>query len=77
MNFIDAMREVCPKTTVVIEIMGALILLRKIFTFISRIYKLMLRKRKNLKKRYGANSWAFITGSSDGIGKALALSFAK
>lgn len=37
----------------------------------------LIRKRKNLKKRYGDKSWVFITGSSDGIGKALAFSFAK
>lgn len=36
-----------------------------------------MRKRKNLIKRYGSKSWVFITGSSDGIGKALAISLAK
>lgn len=60
----------------VIEIIGAIIILRKIWTLLSRLYKL-IRKRKDLKKRYGAGTWAFITGSSDGIGKALALSLAK
>ena len=66
MNFADGVSEVCPKTFTVLEIIGALILLRKIITLFSRIYKL-LRKRKDLKKRYGNNSWAFITGSSEGI----------
>ncbi len=47
-------------------------------------YKLVLRKKKNLKNRYGAHSWAFVTGSSEGtlcyisgIGKAFATAFAK
>jgi len=37
----------------------------------------MLRRRRNFAKRYGKNSWALVTGSSDGIGKAIALSLAK
>lgn len=41
------------------------------------VYKNCLRKRKNLKKRYGANSWALITGATDGIGKALAMDLAR
>jgi hypothetical protein len=72
-----------PKTTTVFQLIGALIIIKKLFSIFSKILKL-LRKRKNLKKRYGENSWVFITGSSDGIkyfiigiGKALALSFAK
>lgn len=65
MNFTDGVRSVCPKSFAVLEIIGALIILRKIITLFSRIYKL-LRKRKDLKKRYGNNSWAFITGSSEG-----------
>jgi 17beta-estradiol 17-dehydrogenase / very-long-chain 3-oxoacyl-CoA reductase len=36
-----------------------------------------MRKRKNLKKLYGNKTWAFVTGSSEGIGKAIALSLAK
>lgn len=63
MDFADSVRYLCPKTFLVLEIIGALIILRKIVTLLTRIYKL-LRKRKDLKKRYGANSWAFITGSS-------------
>jgi uncharacterized membrane protein HdeD (DUF308 family) len=68
-----------PKTTTVFQLIGVLIIIKKIFSILK-----LLRKRKNLKKRYGENSWVFITGSSDGIkyfiigiGKALALSFAK
>jgi 17beta-estradiol 17-dehydrogenase / very-long-chain 3-oxoacyl-CoA reductase len=35
------------------------------------IYKNFLRKRLNLKQRYGTNTWALITGATDGIGKAF------
>jgi hypothetical protein len=66
MNFADAFREIFPKTTTVFQILGALIIIKKLFSFFSKLLKL-IRKRKNLNKRYGENSWVFITGSSDGI----------
>jgi 17beta-estradiol 17-dehydrogenase / very-long-chain 3-oxoacyl-CoA reductase len=37
----------------------------------------MLKTNPNLVKRYGAKSYVVITGSTDGIGKALAFEFAK
>lgn len=46
-----------------------------------RLYQLirvhLLLKELDLVGRYGKNSWVLITASSDGIGGALALSFAK
>lgn len=52
--------------------------------FLVTFYKQVIRKKKNLKNRYGAHSWAFVTGSSEGIlkyelgiGKAFGLAFAK
>jgi len=36
-----------------------------------------LRSKKNLKLEYGENSWALITGASDGIGKGFAIELAK
>ena len=66
-----------PKTTKALTILGLILLIQKIITIIKSIYKNVLRGRKDLKRRYGANSWALITGSSDGIGKAIALSLAK
>jgi 17beta-estradiol 17-dehydrogenase / very-long-chain 3-oxoacyl-CoA reductase len=42
-----------------------------------RLYKLTLRPKKNLKLEYGENSWALITGASDGIGKGFAIELAK
>lgn len=65
MNFVEGIRSACPKTTMTLQIIGALIILRKLFTLLSRIYQL-IRKRKNLTQRYGRNSWVFITGSSEG-----------
>jgi hypothetical protein len=32
---------------------------------------------RNLKKRYGSDAWAFITGGSSGIGRDFALKLAK
>lgn len=63
MNFPESVRYLCPKTFLILEIIGALIIIRKILTLLTRVYKL-IRKRKDLKRRYGPNSWAFITGSS-------------
>ena len=44
-----------------------------IFKFINRNF---LRKPKNLIERYGMNSWAVVTGSSDGLGKGFCLDLA-
>merc|ERR1712086_95391 len=38
-------------------------------------YKTLLRPGKNLKKAYG--EWAVVTGSTDGIGKAMAFEMAR
>jgi 17beta-estradiol 17-dehydrogenase / very-long-chain 3-oxoacyl-CoA reductase len=35
------------------------------------VYKNFIRKRLNLVERYGNDSWALVTGATDGIGKAL------
>lgn len=46
-----------------------------IYYFILRlvwfIYKNFIRKRHDLLKRYGDNSWVLVTGATDGIGKGL------
>ena len=41
------------------------------------IYKNFLRPRLNFKKRYGENSWALITGATNGIGLGFAEELAK
>ena len=58
-----------PKTTNVLIVIGMLFVLRKIAKIIKLLhtmYKVFLRPRRNLQKRYGEKSWAFITGSSEG-----------
>jgi len=66
-----------PKTTNTLTVIGLLLVLKKIINIISTIYKNILRRRRNFIKRYGAGSWALVTGSSDGIGKAIAISLGK
>jgi len=34
-------------------------------------YKIFIRERKNLKGEYGSNTWALVTGATEGIGKAF------
>lgn len=46
--------------------------LRPTFSFVRIVYTYMLRPRHNLQERYGANSWAIITGSTNGIGAGFA-----
>ena len=42
------------------------------FYFLIFLYKNFIRKRKDLLKRYGSNSWVLITGATDGIGRSYA-----
>lgn len=42
-----------------------------IFRFFRFIYKNCIRRRVNMIKRYGKDSWALVTGATDGIGKAF------
>ena len=41
------------------------------------VYKITIRKRYNLKERYGNNTWALVTGATDGIGKAFCEALAR
>jgi 17beta-estradiol 17-dehydrogenase / very-long-chain 3-oxoacyl-CoA reductase len=54
---------------------GFLILVQIAYTAIHGIYARLIRGGKNLKKKYGL--WAVVTGSTDGIGKAMAFELAK
>ncbi|KAJ6313509.1 hypothetical protein OIU77_014908 [Salix suchowensis] len=54
--------------------LGFISLCKQIFSFFRWIWVMFLRPPKNLKKEYG--SWAVITGSTDGIGRALAFELA-
>ncbi|KAK9675477.1 hypothetical protein RND81_11G009500 [Saponaria officinalis] len=54
--------------------LGLFHIIMNLFTFLRWTYITFLRSPKNLKTLYG--SWALITGSSDGIGRAFAFQLA-
>jgi len=56
------------------KLLLAVFIIWKILRF---IYTNFLRKRLNLLSRYGQDSWALVTGATDGIGKALCEELAK
>lgn len=56
-----------------VSAVGFISLCRHLFAFLRWLYKMFIRPPKNLLD-YG--SWAVITGSTDGIGKALAFELA-
>lgn len=54
---------------------GAIVALKFTCEFLYALYVSFVRGGKNLKECYG--SWAIVTGSTDGIGKAMAFELAK
>ncbi len=60
---------------VIIYIVGFLLLLNFVYTAIHGVYARLIRGGKDLKKKYGL--WAVVTGSTDGIGKAMAFELAR
>jgi 17beta-estradiol 17-dehydrogenase / very-long-chain 3-oxoacyl-CoA reductase len=74
---LSALSAIYPKTTNTLKVIGAIIVLKKVVSLLLSIYKTLLRPRVNFGKRYGRGSWALVTGSSDGIGKAIAFELAK
>ena len=68
---LNVLSALYPKTTNTLKLIGAIYILSKIVSLLNSLLK-TLRPNKNLLKRYGAKSWVFITGSSEGIGKAIA-----
>lgn len=61
----------------VLIIIGLLFVASIILDFLGYLLRIFRRQFKgDLLKRYGENSWAVVTGSSDGIGRALADSLA-
>ncbi|KMZ71545.1 ketoacyl-CoA reductase [Zostera marina] len=56
---------------VVMLAFGGLVILKYFIFFLRWIYVYFLRPCKDLKRVYG--SWAIVTGSTDGIGRAMAL----
>ncbi|KAL4453181.1 hypothetical protein ABPG74_015412 [Tetrahymena malaccensis] len=65
------------KIKLFIYLVGLLYVLNKSKQLALFLFKVFLRKQKNFAKRYGAGSYAFITGSSDGIGKQFAIEMIK
>lgn len=74
---LSALSALYPKTTNCLKLIGIIFVLKKIIAILSTLYRRLIRRRRNLLKRYGNNTWALITGSSDGIGKGIAISLAK
>lgn len=74
---LSAFSAIYPKTSNILKVIGILVLLKKVANILRSIYKVCLRPRKNFRKQYGRGSWALVTGSSEGIGKALASQLAR
>ncbi|EEF47583.1 steroid dehydrogenase, putative [Ricinus communis] len=66
--------EIQDSILIAVSGLGFVILIKQMFIFLKGVRVMFLRPPKNLKKQYG--SWAIITGSTDGIGKALAFELA-
>jgi hypothetical protein len=61
-------------------LLGAAYIASNVYKAAKVLYKYIAvncTKAYDLKKRYGENTWVVVTGSTDGIGKAFALYFAK
>jgi len=58
-------------------IIGFIWLITRLITFVNFLYSETIRPEKNLIATYGKGSYAFVTGASDGIGKAFCFSLAK
>ena len=74
---LEAASALYPRTSTTLKAIGLLVVLRQIVNLLLSFYRTFLRRRRNLPQRYGRNSWALITGSSEGIGKGIALKLAK
>lgn len=66
LNIYQYLSATRPKTFGVLTLIGALLVLSKVLRYLRALYKVALRPRKNLAKRYGHNTWVLVTGSSDG-----------
>jgi len=64
-----------PLVLMILAAIGGVVLILHAFDFLMVLFKTLLRPGKNLKKSYG--EWAVVTGSTDGIGKAMAFELAR
>lgn len=53
------------------------LVLKRVYHICYFFYQHYIRSSHNLKERYGEKSWVLVTGATDGIGKGLAIEFAK
>ena len=74
---LSALSAMYPTPTNILKVIGLLLVLKKVLSLLSVAYRNLIRRRKDLGKRYGQGSWALVTGSSEGIGKSIARSLAK
>lgn len=58
-------------------LIGFFWLSKRLYRIIKQVYIEAFRPEKDLRERYGPGSYALVTGSSDGIGKAFCFSLAK
>ncbi|KAL1825556.1 hypothetical protein DCAR_0313725 [Daucus carota subsp. sativus] len=75
MVLLDSLEQPQPLYVIVLCYLAIFILLKKSFYFLNWIFITFFRPPKVLKKCYG--SWALVTGSTDGIGKAMAFELAR
>eukprot|EP01016_Furgasonia_blochmanni_P036305 TRINITY_DN4133_c0_g1_i4.p1 TRINITY_DN4133_c0_g1~~TRINITY_DN4133_c0_g1_i4.p1 ORF type:complete len:307 (+),score=55.75 TRINITY_DN4133_c0_g1_i4:50-970(+) len=57
--------------------LGALSVASRTFRFLRWFRVMFLMRKLNLINRYGANSWAVVTGASDGMGREFAVQLAQ
>jgi 17beta-estradiol 17-dehydrogenase / very-long-chain 3-oxoacyl-CoA reductase len=76
-TILSVLSALYPKTSNTLKVLGLLFLAKKIIRLLYDIYRVALRPRRNFQKRYGRNTWALVTGSSEGIGKGIAIALAK
>lgn len=74
---LSAFSALYPTSANILKVIGLLLIFKKVISLLISLYKTALRPSKDLGKRYGRNTWALVTGSSEGIGKAIAFSLAK
>ncbi len=61
----------------VLQALGWVLLLKGSGALLQYLYAVFLNKGHDLLKRYGAGSWALVTGSTDGIGLCFAQALAR
>eukprot|EP01017_Pseudomicrothorax_dubius_P041231 TRINITY_DN6571_c0_g1_i1.p1 TRINITY_DN6571_c0_g1~~TRINITY_DN6571_c0_g1_i1.p1 ORF type:complete len:326 (-),score=69.43 TRINITY_DN6571_c0_g1_i1:92-1069(-) len=66
-----------PKIVITLLVIAAIYPVVKILEFLRDVLVVIFRRGYDLEDRYGSNSWAVVTGASDGIGKQFCFSLAR